>query len=177
MSKPSAEALPFLGWVSDLAREHVHALTRIARHEGLPAEDALDAIQESFHTFLTLPHARSLSGEREDAQALLSVLVRNTARNMRRRHHRALPHEDVDAARDLTAPQPSVDELLVLAEDHVKLRGCVSKLNQVQRLVVTMRMLEEMTGAEVARELSITPGHVAVLLHRAKAELQRCVMS
>ncbi|WP_395829608.1 RNA polymerase sigma factor [Archangium violaceum] len=59
----------------------------------------------------------------------------------------------------------------------MKLRGCVNKLNQVQRHVITMRMLEEMTGAEVARELSLTPGHVAVLLHRAKAELQRCVMS
>ncbi|WNG48585.1 hypothetical protein F0U60_34085 [Archangium minus] len=75
MSKPSAEPLPFLGWVSDLARGHAQALTRIARHEGLSAEDALDAIQE------------------------------------------------------------------------------------------------------VARELSLTPSHVAVLLHRAKAELQRCVMS
>ncbi|WP_239014304.1 sigma factor-like helix-turn-helix DNA-binding protein [Archangium violaceum] len=43
----------------------------------------------------------------------------------------------------------------------------------MQRHVVTMRMLEKMTGAEVARELSLTPGHAAVLLHRAKAELQR----
>ncbi|WNG25438.1 sigma-70 family RNA polymerase sigma factor [Cystobacter fuscus] len=177
MSQPSAENLPFLGWVSELTRTQVHALTRIARHEGLSSEDALDAIQEAFHTYLQLPHARSLSDDREDSRALLSVLVRNTARNMRRRHHRAMPHEDVDTVQELSAPQPPADELLVLAEDHVKLRGCVNKLNEVQRHVVTMRMLEEVTGAEVARELSLTPGHVAVLLHRAKAELQRCVMS
>jgi RNA polymerase sigma-70 factor (ECF subfamily) len=177
MSKPSAESQPFLGWVSELAQTQVHALSRIARHEGLSAEDALDAIQEAFHTFLLLPHARSLSDEREDTRALLSVLVRNAARNMRRRHHRAMPHEDVDTAQELAAPQPTADELLVLAEDHVRFRGCVNKLNEVQRHVVSMRMLEEMNGAEVARELSLTPGHVAVLLHRAKAELQRCVMS
>ncbi len=177
MSKPSAEALPFLGWVSELAQTQVHALTRIARHEGLSAEDALDAIQEAFHTFLLLPHARSLSDDGEDTRALLSVLVRNTARNMRRRHYRAIPHEDVDTVQELSASQPTVDELLVLAEDHVKLRGCVNKLNQVQRQVVTLRILEEVNGAEVARELSLSPGHVAVLLHRAKAELQRCVMS
>ncbi|EPX63472.1 hypothetical protein D187_005878 [Cystobacter fuscus DSM 2262] len=177
MSQPSAASLPFLGWVSELARTQVNSLTRIARHEGLSAEDALDAIQEAFHTYLLLPHARALSDDREDSRALLSVLVRNTARNMRRRHHRAMPHEDVDSARELSAPQPTADELLVLAEDHVKLRGCVNKLNEVQRQVVTMRMLEEVNGAEVARELSLTPGHVAVLLHRAKAELQRCVMS
>lgn len=80
-------------------------------------------------------------------------------------------------AQELAAPQPTVDDLLVVAEDHVKLRGCVNKLNEVQRHVVTMRMLEELNGAEVARELSLSPGHVVVLLHRAKAELQRCVMA
>ncbi|QRK12659.1 hypothetical protein JQX13_23070 [Archangium violaceum] len=72
----------------------VHALSRIARHEGL---------QEAFHAFLLLPHARSLSDEREDTRALLSVLMRNAARNMRRRHHLAMPHDDVDSAQELSA--------------------------------------------------------------------------
>ncbi|NMO17528.1 sigma-70 family RNA polymerase sigma factor [Pyxidicoccus fallax] len=175
MHAPSTH-LPFLGWVSELARTHTRDLTRVAQREGLSAEDALDALQEAFHTFLMLPRARTLSGEREDAHALLSVLVRNTARNMRRRHHRAVPHESAEALEALGTQEPGVDELLTLAEDHVKLHGCVSRLNEVQRHVVTLRMLEELSGAEVAQALSLTPGNVAVLLHRAKAELQRCVM-
>jgi DNA-directed RNA polymerase specialized sigma24 family protein len=36
-------------------------------------------------------------------------------------------------------------------------------------------MLEDRPGEDVARELGIRPGHVAVLLHRAKADLRACM--
>jgi RNA polymerase sigma-70 factor (ECF subfamily) len=36
-------------------------------------------------------------------------------------------------------------------------------------------MLEEASGGDVASKLGLEPGHVAVLLHRAKKELQRCM--
>jgi RNA polymerase sigma-70 factor, ECF subfamily len=38
-------------------------------------------------------------------------------------------------------------------------------------------MLEDLPGEDVARTLGITPGHVAVLLHRAKASLLACMQS
>jgi RNA polymerase sigma-70 factor (ECF subfamily) len=40
---------------------------------------------------------------------------------------------------------------------------------------VTLRMLEEQPGEDVAAALGITPGHVAVLLHRAKRSLRACM--
>lgn len=164
----------FTGWVSTLARKHTSGLAGVARREGLSADDALDAVQEAFHTFLVLPQARALSDEDDDARKLLSVLVRNAARNMRRRHFRARPHADIDEA-GLADDLPSVDELLARAEDHVTLLGCVNRLGDVQRRVVTLRMLEQVSGEDTARELALTPGHVAVLLHRAKKDLLRCV--
>jgi len=36
-------------------------------------------------------------------------------------------------------------------------------------------MLEGRDDKSVARELKLQPGHVAVLLHRAKSELRECV--
>ena len=45
----------------------------------------------------------------------------------------------------------------------------------MQRAVVTLRMLDEIDGEDVAGALGITPGHVAVLLHRAKANLLTCM--
>ena len=162
----------FTGGVSELARHHTVALARVARGEGLTADDALDAVQDGFHTFLGLPVARQLVDAREDTQALMAVIVRNAARNMRRRHHRARPH---DRELELEDPLPSADELVVRAVEHVRLLGCVSRLGEVQRRVVTMRMLEEATSTEVASALEITPGHVAVLLHRAKKELLACL--
>jgi RNA polymerase sigma-70 factor (ECF subfamily) len=64
---------------------------------------------------------------------------------------------------------------MAAAEAHVLLRGCVARLGEIQRGVVTMRMLDGLSGEEAARALDLTPGHVAVLLHRAKRALQRCI--
>lgn len=168
------QELTFVGWVSNLAREHTRALAEVARSEGLTSVDALDAVQEAFETFLRLPQARSLVGAPDDSRALMGAIVRNGARNLRRRHHRSRPHEDLDedaAAADL----PSVEVLLARAEEHVRLRGCVDHLGTIQRRVVTMRMLEEASAASVAADLALDPGHVAVLLHRAKKHLLRCM--
>ena len=63
---------------------------------------AEDAVQEAFHTFLELPQARELVDSAAESRALLAAIVRNAARNLRRRHHRDRPHleiaEDADAA-------------------------------------------------------------------------------
>jgi RNA polymerase sigma-70 factor (ECF subfamily) len=171
----------FTGWVTQLARTHARRLAAVARGEGLDTVDALDAVQEAFHTFLQLPQARELAGRDapDETRALLSTIVRHAARNLRRRHHRAKTHVPVDdaAQAELADPAPSVDELLSQAEDQVVLHGCLRKLDEMQRRVVTLRMLEELSGADVARTLELTPGHVAVLLHRAKKDLLRCILA
>lgn len=164
----------FTRWVSRLASEHTRELAYVAQHEGLSGSDALDAVQEAFHTFLTLPRARRLVDERDDSAKLLAVLVRNVARNARRRHHRAVPHLDATELA-LADAAPTVDELLVQADEHVRLMGCVARLSEVQRHIVELRFLAEVSAAEVTSLLGLTPGHVAVLLFRAKQALVRCM--
>ena len=165
----------FVGWVSDLARAHTRALSRVARAEGLSADDALDAVQEAFHTFLGLSEAKTLIGDEDASRRLLSAVVRNAARNMRRRAFRRLPHDGLDAAPEMADDGPAADELLARAEEEIKLMWCVSKLSDVQQRVVRLRMLEELSGDDVARELDLRSDHVATLLYRAKKELCRCV--
>ena len=164
----------FTKWVSALATEHTRGLTHVAQREGLSGADALDAVQEAFYTFLTLPRARRLVDDRDDAAKLLTVLVRNVARNARRRHHHAMPHLDIEEVA-LADAAPSVDELLMQAEDHVRLQGCVTRLSDVQRHIVTLRMLDEVSTDELRSLLGVTVGHVAVLLFRAKQALVRCM--
>ncbi|HET9622167.1 MAG TPA: sigma-70 family RNA polymerase sigma factor [Kofleriaceae bacterium] len=164
----------FTQWVSRLATEHTRGLAYVAQHEGLSGSDAVDAVQEAFQTFLTLPRARRLVDERDDSAKLLAVLVRNVARNARRRHHRAVPHLDVEELA-LADAAPSVDELLMQADDHVRLMGCVTRLTEVQRHIVELRFLDEASTAEITSLLGITPGHIAVLLFRAKQALVRCM--
>jgi RNA polymerase sigma-70 factor (ECF subfamily) len=70
---------------------------------------------------------------------------------------------------------PGVDELLARAEDELRLMGCVSKLSDIQQRVVRLRMLEELSGDDVARALGLRADHVATLLYRAKKEVFRSV--
>jgi len=161
-------------WVGGLAREHAGRLAAIARGEGLAATDALDAVQEAFHTLLGRPDTEALKHRPDDAANVLAALVRNAARNARRRHFRARPHVDVDEV-GLADAAPAPDELVDLAAATNRLSGCMARLADVHRHVVTLRVLEEVSGEDAARALGVTPGHVAVLLHRARKQLEACM--
>ena len=168
----------FLEWVTRLSHAHRERLSRLARREGLRGEDALDCVQDAFHTFLVLPQARQLVESDDDSIKLLSVLVRNHARNRRRRHEIARPHDSGDESIALlTDEAPSVDELIGQAEDFALMVGCVDHLGKLQRAVVSLRMLDEVAGEDVGAMLGLPPSHVAVLLHRAKQKLRSCMLS
>ena len=168
----------FLGWVGQLVHRHRRELAGIARAEGLTAEDAFDAVQDAFQTFLTLPAAHPLVDAGDESRRLLITLTRNVARNGRRLHARARPHLGDPAVLDaLPAAAAAADDLLAAAEDQLRLHHCVQTLADIQRAVVTLRMLDDVPGEDVATALGITPGHVAVLLHRAKANLLTCMTS
>jgi len=166
----------FLGWVGELVHRHRRELTGVARVEGLSAEDAFDAVQDAFQTFITLPAAQPLVDAGEDSRRLLVTLTRNVARNRRRLHAHARPHAgDPDLLAGLPAAAAPADDLIAAAEDRIRLHRCVQTLADVQRAVVTLRMLDDVPGEDVASALGITAGHVAVLLHRAKVNLLTCM--
>ena len=170
------DSAAFLGWVSRLVHRHRRELAGVARAEGLDAEEAFDAVQDAFQTFLTLPAAHPLVDAGEDSRRLLITLTRNVARNRRRLHAHARPHlGDPELLAALPAAAAGADELVAAAEDRVRLHRCVQSLADVQRAVVTLRMLDDVAGEDVATALGISPGHVAVLLHRAKANLLTCM--
>jgi RNA polymerase sigma-70 factor (ECF subfamily) len=165
----------FTLWVSGLAAAHTVALAAIARYEGLSSTDAVDAVQQALQSFLLLPQARSLVEQQTESRTLLEVLVRNAARNTRRRHYRARPHVSLEEAPALRDEGPSAEELIARAEEHVQLLGCVAFLGELQQKVVTLRVVEQLSTVAVADELGLTPRNVAVLLFRAKEELKRCL--
>lgn len=167
----------FLDWVSSLAREHSPALSQVARREGLTADEALEVVQDAFGLFIGMRAAREQVGHAAAARALLSTLVRNGARNLRRRHFRAHPHQPLSEAEVLDSGEPPMDDVLAVAAERAQLITCVGRLAELQRKIVTARILEELSGEEVARSLELSPGHVAVLLHRAKRELRACMVA
>jgi RNA polymerase sigma-70 factor, ECF subfamily len=171
-----SERSAFLAWVGRLVHEHRAALARIARREGLEAADAFDTVQDAFYTFIKLPQARTLVDQPDQSRNLLAALARNVARNRRRLHALARPHvRDPAVLEKIPAGVSSIEETIAAAEEHVRLAGCLRTLAEIPRAVVTLRMLDEVAGDDVARILGISSGHVAVLLHRAKASLLACM--
>ena len=164
-----------LDHVGLIARNQRGPLAAIARAEGASAEDAVDCVQEALCTFLDLAKKNELPKDSEEWGALLGGIVRNAARNHRRLHANARPHLEIVEG-ELTDPkEPIADDLIARGEDHVRLRMCVEELCAVQKAVVTLRLLEEIPGEDVATTLGISRGHVAVLLHRAKRSLHACM--
>ena len=163
--------------LSRLVHDHRAELARVARAEGLGAEDAFDVVQDAFAAYLTLPEAKragEADGDAAGARRLLVAITRNVARNRRRVHALARPHEDVSET-PLVDAAPNAEDLLVAAEEQLRFTGCMGQLAEVQRVVVSLRMLDGHSGDEVARILGLAPGNVAVLLHRAKGKLASCM--
>lgn len=170
--------LEFSAWVGQLVVKHRAALVKASTAEGLLAEEALDAVQEAFETFLTRPEWRSLPRDSPDALKLLLTLVKNHARNARRKHSRK--DEGMDAVTgnaEIDHARKQLDDLMVEAEEHLQLTGCISTLKEVQQTVVTARFFEGASGLDVAQELGLSAGNVAVILHRARESLRQCLES
>jgi RNA polymerase sigma factor (sigma-70 family) len=179
LSVPTAEALPerhpgFLESVTTLVHAHRATLLRYGRRLGLDAQEALDAVQDTFVAFLALPAARAIAHQDEDSIKLLTVMLRHDAQNRRRkRSRRARAQILLEAEPAARAPLPS-DELVKQAEDLVRVQCCVGKMAKLQQRVITLSLLEERPHENVAELLGISPGHVRVLLHRAREHVRTC---
>jgi RNA polymerase sigma-70 factor (ECF subfamily) len=164
-----------LGILSDLARVGRGDLVRVARREGASPEDAVECVQDALCTFLQVAQKKQLPEDPATWPGYLAGVVRNAARNKRRLHHVARPHDDIEGLPLPTLPEGSAEALVAEAEEHVRLRACVDQLCETQKAVVMLRLLEEQPGEDVAASLGISRGYVDVLLHRAKASLRVCM--
>ncbi len=164
----------FLDALTAVVRSERGGLARAATREGLSAEDALECVQEALCTFVRLQQDDKVQAPQNEWGRLLGGMVRNAARNFRRRHALARPHEPT--ADEFRSEAPAADEVLIAAERHIRLRSCVAELCEVQRAVVLLRLLSEQPGEDVAHSLGISRGYVDVLTHRAKSALRACML-
>lgn len=78
-----------------------------------------------------------------------------------------------ELSEDLAGTGPDPHDVAVRSLDEQRLRACLEKLSEDQRLVVILRCIERQPADEVARQLGKTPGAVRTIQHRALAALSR----
>lgn len=164
----------FLASVALLVQVHRQRLLAYARRRGLEAEDALDAVQDSFMAFLRLPEAAAIAYAPEESLKLLTVLLRHNVANHRRKRGRRRRAQVLLEASSTEPGTPPVDVLVTRAEELARARGCILRMAAVQRRVIMLSLLDDLPRQEVARTLGISEGYARVLLHRAREHLRRC---
>lgn len=157
-------------WVAAARKGDHEAFTALHKHFGrmvhaivitrVGASDASDLVQDVF-----LQVFQKLSSLEDDQAfpAWLSQLARNRAS----RHVRDDKHtEPLDDEPQLAAPDRSA------APDAKKVLRALQNLPEAYAETLAMRLIEGMTGPEIAERTGLTPGSVRVNLHRGMALLR-----
>jgi RNA polymerase sigma-70 factor (ECF subfamily) len=126
----------------------------------VPARDAADLVQDVF--LLVFQKLSTL----EDDQAF-PAWVTQLARHRASRHLRdARVEEPLEDEPQLAAPDRSA------APDAQKILRALHALPESYAETLAMRLVEGMTGPEIAERTGLTPGSVRVNLHRGMAQLR-----
>jgi RNA polymerase sigma-70 factor (ECF subfamily) len=164
----------FLGWVAQLVHAHRQRLLAYARKRGLDPDDSLDAVQESFVSFLRLPEARSVARDGDDALKLLTVLLRHHVQNFRRKAARRRRTDVTFEVEALASGSDDSAAIIARAEELARVHGCILRMARLQRQVVLLSILDEQPREQVAETLGISQGYLRVLLHRAREHVRNC---
>ncbi len=172
---------------ADLVAAHHAAMMRVAR-AFVPARGlAEEVVQE---TWVGMLRGLDRFEGRSSLKTWLYAILVNQARTIATRERRTVPFDHTDDARaedparfapDGSWAQPpvpfteEVEERLAAAPMLRHLTAALDELPPAQRVVVTLRDIEQLTSDEVCAMLKIKPGNQRVLLHRGRAGLRRSI--
>lgn len=126
----------------------------------VPPADVDDLVQDVFLAALRqLPALRS--------PAAFGGWLATIARNRAADHHRRPPHEALDEDQYATQPGAGTEALAALA--------AIRSLPAAYRETLVLRLVEGMTGQEIADRTGLTPASVRVNLHRGMKRLREAL--
>lgn len=150
-----------------LVEAHAGTLFRVAHSLLRDRAEAEDAVQDAF--VRVLEHRGDLPGIR-DLRPWLIRIVWNVAldRRKRRRPDQAAP----DLLHMLPATHVPADQALVQAQQSARVYAAIDRLPAVEREVLLLSALEELSTAEIATAMSKSESAIRSLQHRAKNHLR-----
>jgi RNA polymerase sigma-70 factor (ECF subfamily) len=156
--------------IEALVHTHYDAIYRLALSILADADEAEDAVQE---TFIAADRALDQYRGQSSIKTWLFAIAINQCRQMLRRRKRRQTLADAWQAARLLLPRPSLPEDAVSkTETAVVLRQAVAELKEKHRLPIILRYAHNMTAPEIAQILQISEGTVHSRLHYARRELR-----
>jgi RNA polymerase sigma factor (sigma-70 family) len=164
-------------------RLHASRLGRIPATdiEDIAASKALDLIRQA-----ESGKSRALTRRSHELPAFLSTVARNGLVDHLRRTARLVPLEDRDSENGHPTPQALTasasgdpDRAAECTEFAAALCECADVLRPRARLIWFFRVFYELSTKEIANhpEVQLNPGHVDVVLQRAREHVTRCMKS
>jgi RNA polymerase sigma-70 factor (ECF subfamily) len=181
-----------------LVEEHHASLVRFAR---IFVRDSAIAEEVAQETWLAVLDGLDRFEGRSSLKTWIFSILANKARTSGRREARSLSYTDLEEA---LADEPTVDpsrftpasagsnwasgaepaswagvpEEALLAQETMQLiRQAIDALPDAQRLVITLRDLEQLPAQEICGLLEISETYQRVLLHRARAKVREALES
>ena len=154
--------------LAPLMERHSQRIYRIALSYLRDADEALDAVQETF--VKAYRHAARWNAACDVGPWLTRIAINHSIDRYRRGRRRSAtfqPLVEGDHDRTLTTGEPSPERRILNAEMAGRLDAAISDLPARQRAVFVLRHHEGMTLEEIARMLDMRLGTVKSSLHRA----------
>jgi RNA polymerase sigma-70 factor, ECF subfamily len=162
--------------LAPLVERHQRRLYRIALSYLRDADEALDAVQETF--VKAFQAAARWNPDSEVGPWLTRIAVNHAIDRYRRGKRRLrtetpLTTELPDHDRHLRAEEPSPERRVLGRELGERIGAALRSLPERQRAVFLLRHREEMTLEDIARTLDLSLGTVKSSLHRAVHRLRQ----
>ncbi|MEJ8567185.1 RNA polymerase sigma factor [Elongatibacter sediminis] len=154
-----------------LMRRYNRRLFLVAR--SILKDDALaeDVVQESY--LIAFEHLAQFKGPDGFGAWLVRIGSRQAMRMLRRRSRLGLVSNEPGLADEAPAPaRMEPEQIQIDREASHLLERELDRLPRDFRIIFVLRELEELSTAETAESLEITPGTVKSRLHRARSLLQ-----
>ena len=163
-----------------LMDEYLPQVYRAARGAGLSVQDAEDAAQSTFVTFMEkIPE---FEGRSQVRTWLFGILYRKISES-RRAVVREETAQDIEAVMESrfktngfwASPPKGADADAFATEIRRHLEECLEGVGTDQRLAFILREVEELDSREICKAMSIERSNLGVLLYRGRNKLRECL--
>jgi RNA polymerase sigma-70 factor (ECF subfamily) len=156
--------------IENLVRDHFTAIRRLAVSILNDADEAEDAVQETF-----IAAHRALPDFRAHAEVktwLYAITINNCRGRLRKRKVREALQKTLNALHNQNTATSAIEALTADREADRQLWQAVDSLDEKHRLPILLRYLHGMRIAEIAEVLNVNVGTIHSRLHYARHTLQ-----